>query len=131
MPPPPDEMVGIDIRVEYVSMLAQAQKAIGIGALDRMLGTVGTMAQVKPNVVDKLASDKIIDEYSQMLGVPADLIIANEEVAIIREERENEQQQMQQAAQMAEVANTAKTLGETNTEDKSLLSDVAQQFTQL
>ena len=131
LPPPPDEMVGIDIRVEYVSMLAQAQKAIGIGALDRMLGTVGTMAQVKPNVVDKLASDKIIDEYSQMLGVPADLIIANEEVAIIREERENEQQQMQQAAQMAEVANTAKTMGETNTEDKSLLSDVAQQFTQL
>jgi len=130
-PPPPEEMMGMDIRVEYVSMLAQAQKAIGISALDRMIGTVGTMAQVKPDVIDKLDSDKIVDEYSQMLGVPSDLIIANEQVAIIREDREKEQQQMQQAAEMAEVANTAKTLGDTKTEDKSLLTDVAQQFTQL
>ncbi len=130
-PPPPDEMMGMDIRVEYVSMLAQAQKAIGISSLDRMIGTVGTMAQVKPDVIDKLNSDKIIDEYSQMLGVSTDLIIANEQVAVIREDREKEQQQMQQAAQLAEVANTAKTLGDTSTEDKSLLTDVAQQFTQL
>jgi hypothetical protein len=128
---PPEEMLGMDIRVEYVSMLAQAQKAIGISALDRMIGTVGTMAQVKPDVIDKLDSDKIVDEYSQMLGVSTDVIIANEQVAIIREDREKEQQQMQQAAQMAEVANTAKTMGDTKTEDKSLLTDVAQQFTQL
>ena len=130
-PPPPEEMMGMDIRVEYVSMLAQAQKAIGISALDRMIGTVGTMAQVRPDVIDKLDSDKIVDEYSQMLGVPTDLIIANEQVAVIREDREKQQQQMQQAAQMESAVNTAKTLGDTNTEDKSLLTDVAEQFTQL
>ena len=131
LPPPPDEMMGMELQIEYVSMLAQAQKAIGISALDRIVGTVGTMAQVKPDVIDKLDSDKIIDEYSQMLGVPTDLIVANERVAVIREERENEMKQMQQAQEVQEVANTAKTLGETNTEDKSLLTDVAQQFTQL
>ena len=130
-PPPPEEMGGMDIRIEYVSMLAQAQKAIGIGALDRLVGTVGTMVNVKPEVLDKLDGDKIIDEYSQMLGVPQHLIIANEDVAIIRDERKQAQEQMQKAAEMEQVVSSAKTLSDTKTEDKSLLTDVASQFTQL
>jgi hypothetical protein len=130
-PPPPEEMGGMDIRIEYVSMLAQAQKAIGIGALDRLVGTVGTMVNVKPEVLDKLDGDKIIDEYSQMLGVPQHLIVANEDVAIIRDERKQEQQQMQKAAEMEQMVSSAKTLSDTKTEDKSLLTDVASQFTQL
>jgi hypothetical protein len=87
LPPPPKEMQGMDLNVEFVSMLAQAQRAVGIGAIDRLIGTVGSMAQFKPDVLDKLDGDQIVDKYSDMLGVDPDLIVADDKVAIIRQQR--------------------------------------------
>jgi hypothetical protein len=130
-PPPPQEMQGQDISIEYVSMLAQAQKAVGIGALDRIVGTVGQMAAVRPEVLDKLNADQIIDEYSNMLGIAPHLIVANEEVAVIRQDRAAAQAAAEQAAAMPELANTAKTLSETKVGDGTALDNVASQFTQL
>ena len=130
-PPPPQEMQGQEISIEYVSMLAQAQKAVGIGSLDRIVGTVGQMAAVRPEVLDKLNADQIIDEYSNMLGIAPHLIVANEEVAVIRQERAAAQAAAEQAAAMPELANTAKTLSETKVGDSTALDNVASQFTQL
>ena len=130
-PPPPQEMQGQEISIEYVSMLAQAQKAVGIGSLDRIVGTVGQMAAVRPEVLDKLNADQIIDEYSNMLGIAPHLIVANEEVAVIRQDRAAAQAAAEQAAAMPELANTAKTLSETKVGDSTALDNVASQFTQL
>jgi hypothetical protein len=115
-PQPPDELQGQDISIEYVSMLAQAQKTVGIGALDRILGTVGQMSQYKPDILDKLNGDAIIDEYSDMLGVAPNLIRANDDVAILRQERAKAQQEQEKQARYPEVAKTAKMLSETETE---------------
>ncbi|MBT7538312.1 MAG: phage head-tail adapter protein [Gammaproteobacteria bacterium] len=130
-PPPPEEMQGHEISIEYISMLAQAQKAVGIGSLDRIVGTVGQMAAVRPEALDKLNTDQIIDEYSNMLGIAPHLIVANEEVAIIRQDRAAAQAQAQQMAAIPEMANTAKTLSETNVGEGTALDNVASQFTQL
>ena len=130
-PPPPQEMQGQEISIEYVSMLAQAQKAVGIGALDRIVGTVGQMAAVRPEVLDKLNADQIIDEYSNMLGIAPHLIVANEEVAVIRQDRAAAQAEAEARAAMPETAKTAKTLSETKVGDSTALDNVASQFTQL
>ena len=130
-PPPPPELTGMNINIEYVSMLAQAQKAVGIGAIDRIVGTVGQMGAVKPEALDKLNTDEIIDEYSNMLGISPDLIIANDRVAVVREQRAAEQAQQQQLASIPEAAKAAKTLSETQAGDRSALENVAEQFTQL
>jgi len=130
-PEPPEEMQGQEINIEYVSMLAQAQKAVGIGSLDRIVGTVGQMAAVRPEALDKLNTDEIIDEYSNMLGIAPHLIVANEDVAMIRQDRAAAQAQAEQAAAMPEMANTAKTLSETKVGESTALDNVASQFTQL
>ena len=130
-PPPPQEMQGQEISIEYVSMLAQAQKAVGIGSLDRIVGTVGQMAAVRPEVLDKLNADQIIDEYSNMLGIAPHLIVANEEVAVIRQDRAAAQAEAEALAAMPETAKTAKTLSETKVGDSTALDNVASQFTQL
>ena len=130
-PPPPQEMQGQEISIEYVSMLAQAQKAVGIGSLDRIVGTVGQMAAVRPEVLDKLNADQIIDEYSNMLGIAPHLIVANEEVAVIRQDRAAAQAEAEALAAMPETAKTAKTLSETKVGDGTALDNVASQFTQL
>ena len=130
-PPPPEELQGQDINIEYISMLAQAQKAVGIGSLDRIVGTVGQMAAVKPEALDKLNTDEIIDEYSSMLGIAPNLIVANEDVAMIRQDRAAAQAQAEQMAMIPEAAKTAKTLSETPVGVGNALENVANQFTQL
>lgn len=113
LPPPPEEMQGQDLRIEFVSTLAQAQRAVGTASVDRLLGVVGAVAGMKPDVVDKIDGDQLIDSYSDMLGVDPSIIIADDQVAIVREQRA-QAQQAQMAAQATQVAaDTANKLGNT------------------
>ena len=125
VPPPPDELQGQDLNVEFVSMLAQAQRAVGVSSIDRLIGTVGGMAQYKPDVLDKLNTDEIVDQYSEMLGVDPNLIVADEQVAIIRQNRADQQAAQAKAAQVEQAAQTAATMGQV---DPNNLRDVMSQF---
>ena len=131
LPPPPKELEGVDLNVEFVSMLAQAQRAIGTGSVDRLLGTFGAVMQMKPDVLDKLDADQLIDKYADMLGVDPDLIVADDKVAIIRQQRAKQQQAMQQAAMMQPMADAAKTMSQVDTENDNGLTALTRQFTQL
>jgi hypothetical protein len=108
VPPPPEELQGIDLNVQYVSMLAQAQRAVATNGIDRFVGNLGAVAQYKPDVLDKFDSDKWADAYSDMLGIDPELIVSNERVALIRNARAQAQQAAQQQAQTAQAAATAK-----------------------
>lgn len=113
LPPPPEEMQGQDLRIEFVSTLAQAQRAVGTASVDRLLGTVGMLAQMKPDVLDKIDADQVVDAYSDMLGVDPTIIVADDQVAVVREQRA-QVQQGQMAAQAAQVAaDAANKLGNT------------------
>ena len=63
LPPPPQELQGIDLRVEYISVLAQAQRSVGIGAIERLSGFIGNIAQFNPDVLMKFDLDQAVDEY--------------------------------------------------------------------
>lgn len=126
VPPPPKEMQQQDLKVEFVSTLAQAQRAVGLGALDRLLGTVMQVAPVRPDVMDKIDIDQIVDKYSDMLAVDPTVIVADDKVALIRKERAKAQQAANAAQQMPAAAQTAKTASEVDTEN---LRDVMSQFT--
>lgn len=113
LPPPPEEMQGQDLRIEFVSTLAQAQRAVGTASVDRLLGVVGAVAGLKPEVVDKIDADQLIDSYSDMLGVDPTIILADDQVAIIREQRAEAQQAQAAAMQTQMAAETAQKLGTT------------------
>lgn len=128
VPPPPQELQGMDLSIEFVSTLAQAQRAIGVGSIDRLLGTVGAVAQMKPDVLDKIDGDQIVDTYADMLGVDPNLIVGDENVAIIRQQRAQAQQQAQAAQNMAMMAETAAKVGSIDTSRQNALTDVMSQF---
>lgn len=109
LPPPPPELRGSEVKVEYVSMLAQAQRAVGLASYDRAIATVGAIAGAKqdPTVWDKLDTDKIIDEYTDALGVPPRIVRSPDEVAQIRAQREQQQQAAQAMAAAQQMADTA------------------------
>ena len=69
LPPPPPELAGLDLSIEFVSMLAQAQRAIGVNGVDRFLGNLSVVAQMKPETLDKLNADELVDGYAEMLGI--------------------------------------------------------------
>ena len=127
IPPAPEELQGMELNVEFVSMLAQAQRAIGTNSVDRYTNTMGMIAQMKPDVLDKFDSDKWANAYAQMLGIDPELIVPDRQVARIRQERAQAQQQMaQKEAQQQAVENMTK-LNNSKTGEPSMM-DVIGQF---
>jgi hypothetical protein len=105
--PPPEELHGMELQVEFVSMLAQAQRAIATNAIDRFVGNLGAVAQIKPEVLDKFDADAWADSYSDMLGVDPQLIVDEKQVQGVRQARAQAQQQAAQAAQQEQASATA------------------------
>lgn len=105
LPPPPPEMHGMNLNVTYISTLAQAQRAVGLQSIDRMIATISSIAGATqdPGVWDKINLDETIDEYADGLGIKPDLIVSSEDAAGAREARAKKQQQ-QEAMAMAESA---------------------------
>ncbi len=107
LPPIPEELQGVDLNVEFVSILAQAQRSIMTNAIDRFTQNLGVLVQIKPDLVDKFNSDYWADCYADALGIDPELIVPNNQVALIRQQRAEAQQaqaQMEQAQQMSQVA---------------------------
>ena len=107
LPPWPEEMGEQPLKVEFVSVLAQAQKMVGTGAIERYVGFVGQMAQMAPEILDVVNPDKVADAYGDYLGVDAVIIRSQEERDQIREQRAQaqaaakQQQEQMMAAQVA------------------------------
>lgn len=108
LPPPPPELQGQELQVEYISILAQAQKAVATGAIERGVTFIGQLAAVKPEVLDKLDADEAVDIYCDYLGVPPAIIMPDEKVAENRAARAKKQQAAENAEMMATVAPAAK-----------------------
>lgn len=128
LPPPPEELQGMELNVQYVSTLAQAQRAVGVQSVDRLLGTVGAIAGLKPEVVDKLDTDQIVDAYADMLGVDPSMIVADDKVAVIREERAKQVQAQQMMENVAPMAQAAKAASDINLTEDNALSNVLGMF---
>lgn len=124
LPPPPEVMQGMPLRIEYISVMAQAQKSIGLSSLSSTVGFIGQLAQFKPEALDKLDVDQAIDSFADMSGVSATVVLPQEQVEQIRQQRA-EQQRAAQAMQMGmAAADGAKTLSETNTQDPNALTQL-------
>lgn len=102
-PPAPESLQGKPIKVDYVSILAQMQRMLGIGQLERTVGFIVSAASANPEALDKLNVDEAIDEYADRAGAPPRIIRSDSEVQQIRQARA-QQQQMAQLATMAQPA---------------------------
>lgn len=128
IPPAPPELQGMELSIEFVSILAQAQRAIGVNSVDRFVGNLGVIAQMKPDVLDKLDADQWVDAYADMLGVDPRIIIGGREVAMIRQARNQAQQAEAQLAAQAQQAETAQKLSAADTGGKNALTDMMNMF---
>jgi hypothetical protein len=108
IPPPPPILEDEDFTIEYISPLANAQRGARVTSITNILQLTGSIAPIVPEVVDKINTDKIIDEAAEVFGVNPNLIRSNDEVGGIRQQRAELQQQIAQQEQIAQAADVAK-----------------------
>ncbi len=124
IPPPPPELQGNDLKIEYISTLAQAQKMVATTSIEQAARFVGSMVSVFPEVADNVDADETVRKYADALGVPPEMIRSEDDVQGIRQQRQK-QQQAEQAAQSAErMVEGAKTLSATRVGQNSALDAI-------
>lgn len=123
-PPPPPELAGMELEIEYISTLAQAQKILQTRTVEQLVTFAGSIATVKPDVLDKIKFDKTIERYADDIGVPAELIADDDEVAFIREQRARQEQAAQQVAALQTAAGGAKDLADAKLGTGSVLDSL-------
>lgn len=111
-PPPPAEIAGKNIDIEFVSMLATAQAAASGSGIERIFQVAGSLAGIDPAIVDNIDFDYGFDKLSSLLNNDPKLIRSPEQLAGIRQQRQQQQQQQQQAELAEKLAAGAKTLSE-------------------
>lgn len=128
---PPEEIQGQDIKVEYISVMAQAQKLIGIGAIERFMGFYGNIASQDPMAAKKVDRMQVLDTYADFVGVTPGIIVPTEQVLEeVEQERQAQaqaQEQEMQMQQMQQAAATAKDLSGASLEGRNALSELEDQ----
>ncbi|WP_276724588.1 portal protein [Selenomonas noxia] len=90
-----------ELKIEYISPLAQAQKMSGLVNIEQAVAFVAQIAQFNQDVLDKVDWNESINRYFDMLGAPAAIKRTDDEYAEIQQQK---QEAEQQARQMQEVA---------------------------
>ena len=114
----------MEISPDFTSVLAQAQKMMGISQIERGLGVVGNMAAVFPDVVDNFDADEIALDYWDRLGAPATGIRdtrQRDEMRAQRAQQKNAEMAAAMAPAVQQGADAARLLAEADTGDGSLL----------
>lgn len=125
LPPIPNELQGVDLKVDYTSIMAQAQKMVATASIERFLGFVGNVSGAYPQAMDKVDIDQTIDEYADMTGVPPKIVRSDETVDAIRMARQQAAEAQQRMAQFQQMAQGAKLLSETDTNTPNLLTQLS------
>lgn len=110
LPTPPEMIADRQMVIEYVSPLALAQKRESLNSISNLLALVGQMAQLTPEVLDKIDTDQVVDEMSMVLGVSPDIVRDDKQVAEIRQQRAQQvavQETMAGAQAGADIVKTA------------------------
>lgn len=124
LPPPPEDVAGQPIEIEYISMLAQAQRTVAVTGIERMIGFVTALAQADQSALDKLNVDRAVDEYAEAVGSSPQLIRNDEEVAALRASRADQMAAMQAAQQMQPAADALKKVSEIDTAGNNPIANV-------
>ena len=126
LPEPPESIAEQELKIEYVSPLARAQRQTETQGIMRTLEFVGPIAGMDPQAAQIIKGADTVRHIAELNGVPPMLIKSDEELMAelkaqqeaqaAQQEAQAAQQQMMQGAEVMDLmqkgANVAKTAGE-------------------
>lgn len=114
LPIPPEELNGIELKIEYTSVMAQAQKLVHLASVERLTQYVLGVAPVDPSILRKFNSYEALDSVADILGAPPKIVRSDDEVAEIEAAEAQAAQQQQQIEQANMNAQTMNALSNTD-----------------
>jgi hypothetical protein len=107
IPPAPEQLQGKSLKIDFVSILTQMQRMVGLGQTERVTSFIGNLAAAFPEAADKLNVDEAIDDYADRAGSPPKIIRSDDEVEQLREARQQQKNAAAAAAAMPAVKDGA------------------------
>ena len=114
LPEIPPELEGVDLNIEFVSTLAQAQRIVAAQGMDRLIGTVSSMAALWPEVRHKINAMQVVDDYADVYGVNPELVHDDDQAGAAVDAERQAMAAQQAAAAVPEMAKAAQAAGNTN-----------------
>ena len=109
LPEVPEAIQDQDMDIVYISPLARAQRESEVIAIETFLADVNNIAQVQPNVLDIVNTDKVVKKIAEIKRIDPDLLNDDITIADTRDARAQQAEQEQQLLMAQATAQTYKT----------------------
>lgn len=111
-PPMPEEIKPEELKINFVSLLAQAQRMVEVTALEKTVGFVGNLVGIYPEARDIINIDEAVRLQAIRNGTPESIMRSQEDVDNIRKQRAEAEAQAAQAEQMMAAGTPAKDMAQ-------------------
>ena len=123
LPEPPVEIMGANMDIEFVSTLAQAQKAVKIAAMERFTTfTINLANTIDPALAKKLNANKMVDDYADFVNISPEQIVPTHEVEKAKQKEEELEAQKQTMEQIKQGAEIIKNIAGTDASSSDLIA---------
>lgn len=112
--PMPEALKGVSLKIEYVSVLADQQRASGTTAIERLVQLIGNISAAHQEALDKLDWDQLVDTYADLLLVPPKVLTSQQALKQLRGARQQKQTAETAMAVAGQGAEAAKTMSQTD-----------------
>ncbi len=126
IPEAPPELQGVALKVEYVSILGQAQKIAGVALNDRFFQSVAGLAQTFPEVRHKVDPLEAVDDYAAMIGVNPALVRSTQDTNERMAAESRAIQEAEEAEKSKLTAESTRALSQADLSGDSALSRLAE-----
>jgi len=121
LPKFPPEMQGQDLKIEYISIMAQAQLLEGLAGLERFLAITKDVAQFDQQVLDVVNTDYIMRNVARVLSLEPASTHPEDEVSALRQKRAALVENQQRAATLQQAAQGVGSLAQASPQPGSML----------
>jgi len=109
----PKQLKGKQLDIKYVSQISRAQRASEADTLQRVIQSVGALAQVDPTMLQAINGEEALRYNAQIFGLPEGMLRSREEMENSRQQAAESQSKMMQNEQDNVVADTQQKLAKT------------------
>lgn len=125
LPAAPEQIQDKEIDIEFVSSLAQAQKAYAIGGMERFVTYVSNIAATaEPTARYKVNWFENIDDYAEAINIEPDNVVPNDVVMARIAQMEKRQAQAENLAQLQQGSEIVKNMGGSDTSGGNIIERI-------
>ncbi len=102
--PAPRMLQGRNLKIKYVSPVVKAQKMTQAIMVERFFQSIAPFAQTRPDMLDKLSGDGIVDWFAELYDAPDKILNSEDQTKQVRDARSQKINEETQKSDMERMA---------------------------